>query len=75
LTTDHTFSDEIPAPLDSSIFFLQTPYHQSSPQPRQSLLSQEDLQRIEDIQMVYQNRIELGKLRRNRKVDFLFDLF
>lgn len=70
----YDFPDEaptahLPMPLDTDLLFVQKSYPQTS---SSSLLSQEDRQRIEYIQMVYENRIELGKPK-NR--DFLFSHF
>lgn len=44
------------------MLYLTNCLQQPSPRPVQSLLSSEDLQRIDYIQMLYQKRIELGKI-------------
>jgi len=49
------------SPLNSDIFLLSNCLQQTSPQTKPTLLTPEDLQRIEYIQFLYQNRIELGK--------------
>jgi hypothetical protein len=49
------------SPLNSDIFLLSNCLQQTSPPTRPTLLTPEDLQRIEYIQFLYQQRIELGK--------------
>ncbi|CAF1587876.1 unnamed protein product [Adineta ricciae] len=60
LDTALLFSTEFMPPSDANLVFLN--YRQPSPpQTRTGLLTSEDLQRIESIQLLYQNRIELAR--------------
>ncbi|CAF1153820.1 unnamed protein product [Rotaria sordida] len=54
-----TFSDDLITPIDTNILLTDFTYL-LSPQPQQTLLSPEDLQRVETISHFYQNRIEFA---------------
>lgn len=47
--------------MNSDLFLFSNYLPQTPPQPEPALLSPDDLQRIDYIQMLYQKRIELGK--------------
>ncbi|CAF4396079.1 unnamed protein product, partial [Adineta steineri] len=61
LDTNFLYPNELISPTNSEIFFLSNCLQQTSPQIKSGLLSQEDLQRIEYIQLLYQKRIELAR--------------
>ncbi|UJR37041.1 hypothetical protein I4U23_029746 [Adineta vaga] len=55
------FPDELVSPLNPDLLLITNCRQQTSTQTRVGLLSSEDLQRIEYIHLLYQNRIELAR--------------
>lgn len=52
---------QILSPMNSDLFLFSNYLPQTPPPPEVALLSPDDLQRIEYIQLLYHRRIELGK--------------
>ncbi|CAF4486266.1 unnamed protein product [Rotaria socialis] len=59
LETNIMVHNELVSPLNSDFFMIPNCLQQSSVEAKRGLLSQEDFQRIEYIQLLYQRRIEL----------------
>ena len=57
--------------MNSDLFLFSNYLPQTPPQPVVALLSPDDLQRIEYIQLLYHRRIELGKWHCRSLKDFL----
>ncbi|CAF1247842.1 unnamed protein product [Rotaria magnacalcarata] len=61
LETNIMVHNELVSPLNSDFFMISNCLQQSSVETKRGLLSQEDFQRIEYIQLLYQRRIELAR--------------